>query len=98
MAEESSGGGGGGWDAAGKGVQALGSYLESRERNTANKKIAKIGAKEQKRKTKADLLAEALAKAYDASKEQRSGQREHTSNRMKALMDTAANVRASLSK
>jgi hypothetical protein len=97
-AAAASGGGGGGWDAAGKGVQALGSYLESRERNAANKKIAKIGAKEQKRKTKADLLAEALSRAYDSSKEQRSGQREHTGNRMKALMDVAANVRSALSK
>ena len=97
MAEASSGSSAG-WESAGKGVQAIGSYLEGRERNAANKKIAKIGAKEQKRKTKADLLAEALSRAYDSYKEQRSGQREHTGNRMKALMDTAANVRSALSK
>ena len=91
-------GAGEGWDAAGKGVQALGSYLENRERNAANKKIAKIGAKEQKRKTKADLLAQALSQAYDSSKDQRSGLRETSGNRMKALMDVAANVRAALAK
>lgn len=96
--EAAGGGGGGGWSAAGKGVEALGNYMSARERAKADKKIAKIGAKEQKRKTKADLLNEALSRAYDSSKEQRSGQRETTGNRMKALMDVAANVRAALAK
>jgi flagellar motor switch/type III secretory pathway protein FliN len=91
-------GGGGGWDAAGKGAEALGNYMAAREAAAAQKKVAKIGAKEQKRKTKADLLSQALSQAYESSKEQRSGQRETSGNRMKALMDVAANVRAALAK
>lgn len=90
--------GSGGWSAAGKGFEALGNYLSAREAAAAQKKVAKIGAKEQKRKTKADLLTQALSQAYDASKDQRSGLRETSGNRMKALMDVAANVRAALAK
>lgn len=85
-----------GFDALGKGAEAVGNYLAAREQAKAQKAAAKMDAKERKRKTKADLLTEALTRAYDSSKEQRSGQRETSSNRMKALMDAAANVRAAL--
>ena len=88
----------GGFELAGKGFEALGNYLAARENAAAQKKVAKIGAKEQKRKTKADLLSQALSQAYDSSKDQRSAGREISGNRMKALMDVAANVRAALAK
>lgn len=85
-----------GLQALGSGVEAVGNYLSAREQAKAQKAAAKMDAKERKRKTKADLLTEALTRAYDSSKEKRGGQRELSGNRMKALMDAAANVRAAL--
>jgi hypothetical protein len=82
----------------GKGAEAIGNYSASSSSGKNAKKAAKISAKEKKRKTKADLLSQALERAFESSKESRSGQREMSANRMKSLMDVAANIRAALAK
>ena len=77
-------------------LQGAGSYFGAKEQAKATKSASKMSAKEQKRKTFADLLNEALARAYDSSKTGRQTQAEFAGARAKSLQDLAAGIRQSL--
>lgn len=84
--------------ALGSALQGAGSYFGSREQAKSQRKAAKMGAKEQKRKTFADLLNEALNRKHDISKDTRRSQNELSAARAKALQDAAAGIRQALIK
>lgn len=80
--------------ALGSTLSGVGSYLGQRELA----KVEKKKIKEQKRKTFADLLNEALSRSYDASKDVRRSQADLSGARAKALQEAAAGIRQSLTR
>lgn len=78
--------------AAAQALQGAGSYFGARSEAKAKKK----GFKEQKRKTFADLLNDAMNRKHDISKDTRHSQNELSAARAKALQDAAAGIRQSL--
>lgn len=84
--------------ALGSALQGAGTYFGARETAKAQKKAAKLQAKETKRKTFADLLNEAMNRSSQTAKDTRGSQNELSVARARALQDAAAGVRQSLSK
>lgn len=82
--------------AAAEAAKGAGSFFGNRAQTRAQKKIAKIAAKEQKRKTFADLFNEAMNRKHDMAKDTRHSQNELSVARARALQDAAANIRQSL--
>ena len=80
--------------ALGSALGGLGSYMGQREMA----KVEKKKVKEQKRKTFADLLNDALNRSHDTSKDVRHSQAELSGSRAKALQDMAAGIRQSLAR
>ena len=74
-------------------AQAGGSYMGSRSQAAAERKKAK----EQKRKTFADMLSESLNREHDTAKDLRRSQSDMSVARAKAMQDLAAGIRQSLS-
>lgn len=84
--------------AAAAAAQGAGSFFGNRSQAAAQKKAAKLSAKEQKRKTFADLLNDALNRRHDIGKDTRHSQNELTAARARALQESAANIRAALTR
>jgi len=84
--------------ALGSALQGAGSYFGQKEQSKAQLKAAKLGAKENKRKTLAELLNEAMNRSHDTGKNTRQSQNELSAARARALQDTAAGIRQSLGK
>lgn len=78
--------------AAAMAAQGGASYMGSRASAAAEKKKAK----EQKRKTFADLLNEAFNREHDTAKDLRHTQSEMSGARAKAMQEMAAGIRQSL--
>jgi hypothetical protein len=78
--------------AAAQAAQGGASFMGARAQAAAEKKKAK----EQKRKTFADLLSDALNREHDTAKDLRHTQSEMTGARAKAMQDLAAGIRQSL--
>lgn len=78
--------------AAAQAAQAAGSFMGSRSQAAAERKKAR----EQKRKTFADLLNDAFNREHDTAKDLRHTQSEMTGARAKAMQDLAAGIRQSL--
>lgn len=77
-------------------IQGAGSFLGGSAQARAKKKAAKMSAKEQKRKTFADLFDAAMNRKHDISKDTRHAQNELSVARARALQEAAANIRQSL--
>jgi flagellar hook-basal body complex protein FliE len=84
--------------AAGNAAQGAGSFFGAKAQAAAQKKAAKLSAREQKRKTFADMINEALNRTHDISKDTRRSQNELSVARARALQDAAAGIRQALLK
>lgn len=77
-------------------ARGVGNVISAKKQAKTSKKTAKIAAKEDRRRTKADFLSKALQRRYDAKKDLRMTQSDLAQERRRALAEMASGFREAL--